>query len=144
MKKKRHKEILSIVKEKDITDQKTLIDELGKRGYSVTQATVSRDITLLGLGKAASDDGVNRYVLPERLKDKKLQSQFATVNSITQAMNTVVIKTETSWAQPVCNALDLKDIPLIVGTIAGDDTIFAVTRSVEDAKLLADKLRKLI
>jgi len=59
-------------------------------------------------------------------------------------MNTVVIKTYAGMASAVCIALELKDIPLIVGTIAGDDTIFVVTRGENDALILVEKLRKLI
>ena len=145
MKRKRHQEILDIIKETDITNQDVLIDCLRSRGIVVTQATVSRDITQLGLGKALSEEGIYRYVIPEKLKNMKFTGVFAqAVRKIDIAMNTVVIKTYSGMASAVCAALDLNDIPLIVGTIAGDDTIFAVTRSEKDAGELAAKLRKLM
>jgi transcriptional regulator of arginine metabolism len=143
--KKRHKEILALVKEQEIENQEVLITELRKRGIVVTQATVSRDITRLGLGKAVSDNGVYCYVVPEQLKNIKFTGVFAqAVKKVEAAMNTVVIKTYSGMASAVCAALDLNDVPLIVGTIAGDDTIFAVKRSEKDALELIAKLRKLL
>jgi transcriptional regulator of arginine metabolism len=145
MKKKRHSEILAIVKEQDIENQDMLIAQLRKRGIVVTQATVSRDITQLGLGKALSDGGVYRYALPEQLKNVKFTGLFSqAVRSIDRAMNTVVVKTYSGMATAVCAALDMKDIASIAGTIAGDDTIFALTRSEKDAADLVERLRKLI
>lgn len=144
-KKKRHQEILDIVKTMEIANQDELIAELKKRGIIVTQATVSRDVTMLGLGKAVSDEGVYRYVVPERIKNAKFAGLFAgAVKSIDIAMNTVVIKTFSGMASAVCIALELKDFPLIVGTIAGDDTIFVLTRSENNAQELLEKLRKLL
>jgi transcriptional regulator of arginine metabolism len=145
MKKKRHQEILALVKERDIENQSLLIAGLRERGIVVTQATVSRDITQLGLGKALSEEGVYRYIVPEQVKNAKFTGVFSgAVRSINAAMNTVVIKTFGGMASAVCIALELKDIPLIVGTIAGDDTIFVMTRSEKDAAELVGKLRKLI
>jgi transcriptional regulator of arginine metabolism len=145
MSKKRHQEILDIVKEIDIENQSQLIDALAKRGLPVTQATVSRDIARLGLGKVLSEDGVYRYMIPEQLKNVKLTGIFSqTVKSIDSAVNTVVIKTYAGMASAVCAALDLNDIASIVGTIAGDDTIFAVARCEKDALEIVAKLRKYV
>jgi len=145
VKKKRHHEILDIIREKDIENQDMLIRELKLRSIVVTQATVSRDINQLRLGKALSDEGVYRYTVPEQVKNAKFTGVFAgAVKTINVAMNTVVIKTFSGMASAVCAALDLNDIPLIVGTIAGDDTIFAMTRSEKDASELTVKLRKLL
>jgi transcriptional regulator of arginine metabolism len=66
------------------------------------------------------------------------------IKSITAAMNTVVVKTHQGMASAVCVALELMDIPAVVGTIAGDDTIFVMTRSEKDASELVGKLRKLL
>jgi len=144
-KKKRHQEILAIIRENEIINQEKLIEQLGIRGFVVTQATVSRDMNQLGLGKALSDDGVYRYVFPEKLKNIKFTGLFSqAVKSIDAAMNIVVIKTYGGMASAVCIALDLKDIPQIAGTIAGDDTIFVAARTEAGAKELVDKLRKLL
>jgi transcriptional regulator of arginine metabolism len=144
--KKRHREILDIVKGMEIKNQTSLLEELRKRGIITTQATVSRDMALLRLGKAESrnEPGVSCYVVPEQLKTAKFTGVFSqAVKTIDAAMNIVVIKTYAGMASAVCAALDLNDIPLIVGTIAGDDTIFAATRSEQDAKEVVAKLRKL-
>ncbi|MCL1788807.1 MAG: hypothetical protein FWG33_00430 [Oscillospiraceae bacterium] len=145
MKKKRLQEILDIVRESEITNQEMLIDELRKRGIAVTQPTLSRDMAQLGLTKELSESGVNCYAVPERAKMVKLSGMFSqAVKSINAAMNIVVIKTYSGMASAVCSSLDLKDIPLIAGTIAGDDTILAVTRTEKDAEELTVKLRKLL
>jgi transcriptional regulator of arginine metabolism len=145
VKKKRLQEILDIIKEKEITNQALLIEELRKRGIYAEQSTLSRDIAQLGLVKELNENDVNCYVFPERAKIVKLSGMFSqAVKSIDSAMNTVVIKTYSGMATAVCASLDLKDIPMIVGTIAGDDTIFAVTRSEKDAAELTVKLRKLL
>jgi len=144
-KKTRQREILDIVKTTEIANQDELIRELDKRGIVVTQATISRDINTLRLGKVLSDDGSYRYVIPEQVKDARFAGVFAgAVKSIDTAMNTVVIKTYAGMATAVCIALELRDIPLIVGTIAGDDTIFVMTRSEKDASELTSKLRRLL
>jgi transcriptional regulator of arginine metabolism len=142
---KRQKEIIDIVKSMDITNQETLIEELKKRSIYVTQATVSRDKVRLGLKKEMSDEGVYRYVVPEKVKSANFTGVFSqAVKSVNIAANMVVIKTYSGMASAVCAALDLNEIPLIVGTIAGDDTIFAATRSEKDAAEVFAKLRKFI
>jgi transcriptional regulator of arginine metabolism len=144
-KKRRHQEILDIVRSMDISNHDELLHELKKRSIIVTQATISRDIVMLGLKKTRTDEDIPRYEVPEKIKDKKFAGVFAgAVKTINIAMNTVVIKTYAGMASAVCIALELKDIPIIVGTIAGDDTIFVMTRSERDAKELVEKLRKLL
>ncbi|MCL2037326.1 MAG: hypothetical protein FWG83_08100 [Oscillospiraceae bacterium] len=145
MKKKRHREILGLIKSENIINQEMLLERLRARGIVVTQATISRDIAELGLKKATSDDGIYCYVVPEQLKQTKFVGLFShAVKTITVAMNTIVIKTYPGLASAVCTALDLRDLSTIVGTIAGDDTIFAMTRSERDAAELAAKLKKLL
>ncbi|MCL2633907.1 MAG: hypothetical protein FWD34_05260 [Oscillospiraceae bacterium] len=143
MKKQRLQLILDIIREKDIENQDMLTEELQKRGILVTQATVSRDINELKLIKSPTDEGVNRYIVPKQVKNMKFSGIFTqAVKHIDFAMNTVVIKCHPGMAGAVCTALDLMEVGSIVGTIAGDDTIFAVTRSERDAMDLAGKLRR--
>ncbi|MDR0196770.1 MAG: hypothetical protein LBI36_00925 [Oscillospiraceae bacterium] len=145
MKKKRLAEILSIIREKDIKDQNELIIELHKRGYSVTQATVSRDISELKLEKSPSEDGVNRYSVAKKVQTVKISGLFNQgVTGIDFALNTVVIKCHPGLANAVCAALDLMEIPSVAGTIAGDDTIFVLARTEQDAVKLAEKFGRLI
>lgn len=145
MRKKRLMEILSIVRETEIENQETLIDELKKRGYNVTQATVSRDINDLNLEKVISSNGVNCYTLPTAIKTAKFNGIFSqSVISIDYAMNTVVIKCHSGLAGAACAAFDQMNIASVVGTIAGDDTIFILARTEKDAKDLCDRLLKML
>ncbi|MCL1831363.1 MAG: hypothetical protein FWG45_00455 [Oscillospiraceae bacterium] len=145
MNNKRHQEILAIIRDTEVTNQDVLIDELRRRGFVVTQPTVSRDIARLGLRKSLTDKGVYCYCVPETLKTKKFAGVFSqAVRSIMPALNTVVVKTYQGMASAVCVALETMEIPLVVGSIAGDDTIFIMTRSEKDAAELVVKLRKLL
>ncbi|MCL1881076.1 MAG: arginine repressor [Oscillospiraceae bacterium] len=145
MRNKRHHEILEIIKDIDITSQEELIAELRKRSYVVTQSTVSRDISKLGLSKSMSENGVYRYAVPEQLKTEKFEGMLSSaIKKIDTAMNTVVIKTYVGMASAVCVTLEMMNLPEVVGTIAGDDTIFVMTRSEKSALRLSLQLKKLL
>jgi len=142
---KRHQEILNIIKEHEIPNQRELTRELRTRGFPATQPTVSRDISRLGLRKALTEEGVFCYSVPEKANNAKLGGLFMNaVYSVDTAMNTVVIKTHQGMASAVCVVIETMSAVQIVGTIAGDDTIFIMTRSVNDAADLAAKLKKLL
>lgn len=141
MKKERQKLILKIISEEDIGVQELIQERLREYGLNVTQATVSRDIKELALIKIIGANGQYKYDLPVSSKDKADSSEALFVNIFTQsfssvdyAMNTVVIKTHTGMAQAVCAKLDKTDYKALVGTLAGDDTIFALFRTENDAK----------
>jgi len=143
MKNKRQYKILDIIKMHDVETQEMLQSLLSKYGFNVTQATVSRDIKELKLVKRNSKNGVYRYEVP--VENIPKQNIFIdTVTSIDYAINTVVIKCHNGMAQAACAALDSMKYENIVGTIAGDDTIFAVMRTEEDADNLVKTFRKLI
>lgn len=145
MRKKRLIDILSIIKENEIENQEMLIKELKTRGYNVTQATVSRDINELNLEKAISINGVSCYSLPSVIRTTKFTGIFTqSVISIDYALNTVVIKCHSGLASAACAAFDLMNIPGVVGSIAGDDTIFILTKTEKDAKDLNDRLLKML
>ena len=134
MKTGRHARILDIIAEHPIETQDELLTRLREEGFKATQATISRDIKDLRLVKTLGSDGKYRYV-----------SIFSTsVNSIDIAQNLVVIKTLSGMAQAVCAALDSADYPSVVGTIAGDDTIFIACRTADLAVSLTEELKKLI
>ena len=143
MKKARHKKILSLINEYNIDRQEVLLEYLQKEGFNVTQATVSRDIKELGLIKKSGENGVYKYIEPMAGKSK--QNIFVDiVTSIDYAINIVVIKCHNGMAQAACAALDSMNYSNIVGTIAGDDTIFAVMRTEYDAKKLVKAFKELI
>lgn len=142
VKKERQSIIIDIISNNEITTQEMLKEHLEKRGINVTQATLSRDINELNLKKEA--DGVYKYITPLKdlidcppiLKDS--------VRDIVYAMNMIVLKCHTGMAQAACATLDKMDNMGIVGTIAGDDTIFVLMPSEKAAADLCGSLRDMI
>lgn len=148
MKSGRHSRILDIISEQAIETQDELLNILKAEGYKATQATISRDIKDLRLVKSLGDDGKYRYISAEK-NSSDMRSGFSTlfsnaVRSIDNAENFVIIKTFSGMAQAVCASLDNLNHSLVVGTIAGDDTIFVACHSAELALNFADELKKLI
>lgn len=140
MKNRRHDAILEIIAEKPVATQEVLISLLSERGITTTQATLSRDIQQLSLVKQRDENGVYRYTLPAAaVAEKNLFEE--TVLSVDYAMNTIVLKCRAGMAQGTCAAIDSVRHEGIVGTIAGDDTIFILVRSEADAKKLSKKFR---
>lgn len=143
MKKKRQAEILSIIKERTVENQEMLIKALAKRGFNVTQATVSRDINELCLEKSLNDDGVSCYVqVPDEKKYDTIFQQA--ILSVDYAMNIVCLKCRSGLANAACATFDIMNPDSVVGTIAGDDTVFILTRSEADAKSLCEKIKKML
>ena len=148
MKSRRHAKILDIIAEYPIETQDELLARLKDEGYKATQATISRDIKDLRLVKTLGSDGKYRYVSASK-NSTDIRSNFSSlfassVNSIDFAQNIVVIKTLSGMAQAVCAALDSNEYKAVVGTIAGDDTIFIACRSSQLAVNLTEELKKLI
>ena len=148
MKSRRHAKILEIIAKNNIETQEDLSDFLEREGFHVTQATISRDIRELKLTKVAGKAGRQKYVsLGESYADMRekyvriFQDGFV---SMDMAQNILVIKTASGMAMAVAAALDAMRFPEIVGCIAGDDTIFAAVKSVEETKAVMDKLNMII
>jgi transcriptional regulator of arginine metabolism len=140
----RQKAILDLLKDGPVASQEELRRELGKRGFSVGQATLSRDIHTLDLAKTAggytpaqTDSGGE--ALPPI---SRLVREF--VVQARTAQNLLVIKTSIGSAQPVAAALDEKDWPEAIGTVAGDDTILMVCRDKKAARRLAERFEKML
>jgi len=144
MKNKRHDCILEIIQEMSISTQEELQKELRKRGYEVTQATVSRDIRRLRLVKQQTVDGRNVYavstVREDRERDRLLRVLRDSVRSVESAQNILVIKTEAGMAMGSAAAIDGLSISGIIGCIAGDDTIMAVLKTTVAAEEACWKL----
>lgn len=140
MKNQRREAILEIIAEKAVATQEMLIELLAERGISTTQATLSRDIQQLSLVKQRDENGVYRYTVPAVVDTEKSIFEEA-VTGVDYAMNMIVLKCHAGMAQGTCVAIDSVKHDGIVGTIAGDDTIFILTRSENDAKKLAKKFR---
>ena len=148
MKKNRHEKIIEIVEKYDVETQDELIEYLRKTGYEVTQATVSRDIRELKLTKVMSEKGSYRYELPktsEPLGSFKFSHALAeSITSVDYAMHIVVVKTFPGMAQAVAVGIDNLHLPVILGCVAGDDTIIIIARSAEAADDLNSRIKEII
>ncbi len=114
----------------------------------MTQATVSRDIRELRLSKIAAGNGRQKYIILQN-EDTKLSDKYIRVLregfvSMDMAQNILVIKTVQGMAMAVAAAVDAMHFSEIVGCIAGDDTIFAAVRSVDETKAVMEKLDEII
>ena len=145
MKVKRQSKILELIRENDIETQEMLADLLNKAGFNVTQATVSRDIRELKLTKATMQSGKQKYVATAKESSfvtERLNRVFRDgIVSIDYAQNIVVIKTLVGMAMAVAAALDSMENSEIMGTIAGDDTIFCVVKNESRAIKLKENLK---
>lgn len=146
MKSKRHTKILEIINSKEIETQEELAEELKREGFDVTQATVSRDIKNLKLIKVQSTSGKSKYVV-SNLEEKNIIDRLSnilanTVLSVENVDKMVVIKTITGSAPITAEAIDNLESADIAGTVAGDNTIFILVRSIKSAEELVMKIRK--
>lgn len=144
MKSDRQQTILELIEQQPVETQEQLALLLNEKGFSVTQATVSRDINRLGLTKV-SVQGVSRYAL---VKQSGGLERYVNVlregfQSADTAGNILVVKTVSGMAMAVAAAIDAMEFEQVVGSIAGDDTIMIAIRSEDAALSLMDRLRKL-
>lgn len=146
-KKQRHAKILELIKKEPIERQEDIAKKLNDMGYMVTQATVSRDIRDLNLIKQ-SVGGVIKYVLPEEVTTDntvKLIDIFGnSVISVERAENLLVVKTLSGTAHAAASAIDAMSNPMILGTIAGDDTILVIVKNTEHAETVKKEIMQLI
>lgn len=148
MKRKRHALILELIQQYEITTQDELLAKLRENGFEVTQATVSRDIKELRLVKALSPSGQYRYMAGAAQGDEYLAKFYTifsgSVISVDYAGNTCVVKCYAGMAQAACAAIDAMHFEGIVGTLAGDDTIFVLCRTPELTQQLKSSLDKML
>lgn len=147
-KKERHNYILAIINKQDISTQEELVEILRSLHLEVTQATMSRDIKELGLTKVTNEKNVQKYVGNTRIKEpptSKLITVFSqAVLSCDNAGSIVIVKTLPGMAGASASTIDSLNFPEVVGTLAGDDTIFIATKSSILANHLLDKLKALM
>ncbi len=147
MKKERQSKILHLIEEFPIDTQEELQQRLFDAGYDVTQATVSRDIKELRIVKMLDSNGVYRYAVNSGASSKSIKyvDMFAhSAVSVTYSMNDVVIKCHPGMAQGACTSLDMMKCDNVLGTLAGDDTIFVITKTEKDAEALCEMLQEII
>ncbi len=148
MKLLRHAAILEIIQQQEIETQEQLAAALCARGFQVTQATVSRDIKDLRLLKVLTGRGGYRYAIAEKadawLSERLIRIFTESVQSIQSAGNIIVIKTLSGSANAAAEAVDALQWEEIVGSIAGDNTIFLAVPTPEVAQETVVRLRTLI
>ena len=148
MKQSRHEKIVELIENSEIETQEELADRLREAGFTVTQATVSRDIRQLHLSKVPAGNGRQKYVVL-RQDDSHLWDKYVRVLrdgfvSMDMAQNILVIKTVSGMAMAVAAALDALHFHEIVGCIAGDDVIMCANRSMDDTIIVMEKLRRIM
>jgi transcriptional regulator of arginine metabolism len=145
---RRREEIVTAVQEQAVHSQDELLHALRRRGFKITQPTLSRDIAALGLIKTSSG-----YVVPGDLApvtsivswpDRFEAAVREFVSSAAAAQNLVVIRTIVAAAQPVASAIDHGELDGVVGTIGGDDTIFVAMSDADAARALERRINHLI
>lgn len=129
--------IRDIVRNKDVRTQRVLVDELRAMGFDCTQATVSRDIAAMGLRKLP--EGI--YVLAEDLHLQRMVSELVT--GVLRTDNLVMIKAQPGTASGIAAAVDAAELPDVLGSLAGNDTILVIAQTAEDGERLEALINKL-
>lgn len=135
--KERERAVREIVEAREIRTQRELVRALRERGIRVTQATVSRDVKRLGLLKRPGADGSYLYALPDTggaapppaMREALAGAVHEFVTGLDEARGLLVVTTYPGCANAVAIAIDEARLPDVVGTVAGDDTIFILTRT---------------
>ena len=148
MKSVRHNLILEIIESKDIETQEELAEELKKQGIAVTQATVSRDIKELRLLKVLSGSGAYKYATADKaengLSERFIRMFAESVLSMVHSGNMIVIKTLSGSANVAAEAIDNLRWPEILGTLAGDNTIFLVIRDIQEVDVVLKRMQEMM
>ena len=147
MKARRQTAILDIVRHEPVRSQEQLRRMIKASGYDVTQATLSRDIRELGLVKGGADGAyqpqgrveVNGHTA-KAMFQRALASQLRRIDRVQQL---VLLKTGLGHAQSLCAALDGAELPDVVGTLAGEDTILIITADARRARTLVKRLEEM-
>lgn len=148
MKSDRQKAIIEIISEHEVETQQQLADYLTEKGYTCTQATLSRDIRELRLVKIHNKVGKNIYSVhttshfnnEDKLKTILKESTL----SFALAQNIIVVKTIPGLASAAAAAFDSMDVDSLVGTLAGDDTLFLAMKDMPSAQAFLDEMESLI
>ena len=135
----RHALIRELVADHRITSQTELVELLASRGLSVTQATVSRDLDELGIGKLRGADGTIAYHLPDAAGLGPILRQF--VIMIDASGNLAVVRTPPGTAGMVAAAIDAAELDDVLATLQGDDTVLVVAREPATGRDVADHLQ---
>lgn len=146
MKKKRHELILNYIKNNNVSRQEEIIKMLFENGYNVTQATISRDIKELKIIKEHFGKNDIRYAVSEKIDNDDNYKMIFKRSAISAdaAMNIIVVKCYSGTANAACIALDSMNLTGLVGTIAGDDTIFVACKDVDATSNIINTINTLL
>ena len=149
---RRREEILAIIGQSAVHSQDELLALLRKRGFKVTQPTLSRDLRELGVAKSpagyvvpgtlATVTNISAFTLREDREERVNRLVRTSVLSAQAAGNLVVVRTPVAAAQPLASAIDAAQLDGVLGTIGGDDTIFIALASPQSASALARQFQQ--
>ncbi len=148
MKNERQSKIIELINKYDIETQEALLDKLREEGFDVTQATVSRDIKALNIVKTSMRGLGYKYAVKSSSEDRP-SAKYANILreaalSVVSAGNLVIVRTYAGMADASAAAIDLVWHNDILGSIAGDDTIFVATADARSAENLAGKINEVL
>ncbi|MCC7416715.1 MAG: hypothetical protein IT176_06185 [Acidobacteria bacterium] len=146
MKARRQSVLLDLIDHDPLHSQEALRRRLRQRGFHATQATISRDIAELGLVKRAGDGAYQRSGVeatdPQTARTALERAAAEFLRRVDQVQQLVVVRTGIGQAQPLAIAIDRAQLPEVVGTLAGDDTILIIARGAARAGALVRTLRR--
>ena len=149
MKSQRQAQIMEIISTRDIETQEQLLEALQKAGVSSTQATISRDIKELHIVKELTKFGTYRYTTASKEVSGSFSNRLNTifkecVTGYDYAQNIVVIHTIPGLAGAAASSVDAMAMSFVLGTIAGDDTVFIVMRDPNAAAAFCSEVKNLL
>lgn len=148
MKEQRQSKILSLIQKSEIETQEDLALALKNEGFTITQATVSRDIRELKLTKVATKTGGQKYValsnVEQQVSEKVIRVFKDAFVSIDYAGNTIVIRTLVGMGNAVAAAVDAFNMDEIIGTLAGDDTIFCLVKHEDHIQSVINQFKEIL
>jgi len=140
--------IKAIIHTQEISNQEELAQALAKEGYRQTQSVLSRDLKLLKVVKGLTNSGKPIYMLPENPYYRRVREHRQAVNvlqtnllSIRFSGTLAVVKCRPGYASALASDIDAAGLEEVIGTIAGDDTIFLALEEEADREVLESKLK---
>ncbi|QIB69285.1 arginine repressor [Aminipila butyrica] len=144
----RQNKILDIINNFEVETQEKLASLLKESGYDVTQATISRDIKELQLIKVLSNSGKYKYALGNSIEtpitDRFLKIFKETIRSVAHSYNLIIVKTLSGCGSAAGEAIDSLNVPHVVGSIAGDNTLLIIVDDAENVPALVEKFNDLL
>lgn len=144
----RQNKILDIINTHEVETQDKLVSLLKKSGYKVTQATISRDIKELQLIKTLSSTGKYKYTvgvsIDQPISDRFIKIFKETIQTVVSSGNIIMVKTLSGCGAAAGEAIDTLNIPNIIGSIAGDNTVLLVVNDPANVPALVNKFTEMI